>query len=127
MSTPRLDRHPDHVRSGKSIAEQVKLHNNPYPQVEDGEQQNHRNERLAYVMAHFCNWEHGYLKVKRDSSGSDLHLTWTWTLSHAAGSYVYVRCNFWELDFGLDMLSRKILEVDEGTRKPTPDKRNPSH
>lgn len=78
--------------------------------------------KLGEVMFQFMNFDHGYLKVRRSSSGDDLHLTWTWSLGAHSGSYVYVRVSFWEITNGLHMLARKVLEVDDGSRQPSPDK-----
>lgn len=85
-----------------------------------------RERELGCALNQFLAFDHGYLKVRRASLGSDTHLTWTWTLGSHAGTYVYVRVNFWEVAFGLKVLARKVFEVDEGRVRSTPDKRNPS-
>jgi hypothetical protein len=125
MSAPKWNAGGNHTRTRSSRKQDLELHKDPNDEVSNAEQEYDRSQRLYVVMTQIANWDHGYLKLKRDTTGSDLHITWTWTLTRAAGSYVYVRCNFWELDFGLDTLVRKILAVDEGMLKPTPDKRNP--
>lgn len=81
------------------------------------------NHRIITLLEQLTGWDHGYLKMRRGSDGPDLHLTWTWTLGPSTGSYVYARVNFWELEFGLDIITRKVFQVDEGLLKPTVDKR----
>lgn len=64
----------------------------------------------------------GYIKMRMDSDGSANHYTYTWSLGPHAHQYVYVRFNYWELEAALYELLRKILEVEEGKLKPSPDK-----
>lgn len=123
MSIPRIDRHPDHVRSGKRVQGSLPDLEEKGGQESGHEEQHDNSQRLLYVMRHITTWDHGYLKVRRSTDTDDLHLTWTWTITAAAGSYVYVKVSFWDIELGLDMLCRKVFEVDEGVRKPTPDKR----
>lgn len=80
-------------------------------------------ERTLNLLAHFANFDHGYLKWKRDSGGSTLHLTWTWTLGKHAGSYVYAAVEYWRFGYGLEVLAHKLFSVDEGLLMPTVDKR----
>lgn len=63
----------------------------------------------------------GYLKLRRATDSQDLHLTWTWSIGAHAGKYVYVRCEYWRFIFGLELLWRKVLEVEHGSRKASPD------
>jgi hypothetical protein len=79
-------------------------------------------EALTRVMAFFCDHGSGYLKVRRSDPGGDLHLTWTYSGGKYAGTYLYVRVEYWRLLFGLELLERKVLEADGGVRKPTPDR-----
>jgi hypothetical protein len=81
---------------------------------------------LGRIMFQFSNWDHGYLKARRSPLGSDLHLTWTWTMGPHSGSYVYARVEYWRITFGLEVLSRKVFRVDEGLERPSPDRRNPA-
>jgi hypothetical protein len=95
-------------------------------QSQDQEQnykQNAKSHHLSHLIEQMSNWDHGYLKMRRSPDTTDLHLTWTWTLTAASGSYVYVKVDYWDIELGFDMLCRKVFEVDEGVRKPTPDKR----
>lgn len=85
------------------------------------------NGELARCLDQLVNWDHGYFKLRRSSSGAELHLTWTWTLGTHAGSYVYVRVMYWELAYGLQLLSEKVFKADEGQLTPTPDKRGSRH
>lgn len=79
-------------------------------------------EDFAETAAWFADHGGGHLKLRRDGAGSDYHLTWTWSLGKHAGTYVYVRTEHWRYRFGLMLLRRKIEEVEEGIRRPTPDK-----
>lgn len=78
--------------------------------------------RLGYLVTQFTNFDHGFLKMRRSLDSTALHLTWTWSVGPPAGKYVYVTGEYWQLLYLLTVLSQKILEVDEGSRKPTPDK-----
>lgn len=82
---------------------------------------------LQRLLEQIVNWDHGYFKLRRSSTGGDLHLTWTWTLGTHAGSYVYVRVMYWELAFGLQLLAEKVFKADEGKLTPTVDKRGSRH
>lgn len=67
----------------------------------------------------------GYLKVRREVEGPDVHLTWTWSCGVLAGTYVYVRVEHWRIAYGIDVLRGKIYQSEAGTRRPSPDKRYP--
>jgi len=88
-------------------------------------QPGYQSGQLGEIFSTVSMFDHGYLKVRREEGGYQVHLTWTWTLTAAAGCYVYVRCDGSDLVNGLHTLARKILEVDDGHRNPTPDKRGP--
>lgn len=77
---------------------------------------------MGTLMAFFSDHGGGCLKVRRGETGADLHLTWTWSGGRYAGTYVYVRCEYWRLLFGLELLQSKVLEVEAMVRQPTPDK-----
>jgi len=77
---------------------------------------------MSRHMALWCDHDGGYLKIRRASDSADLHLTWTWSLGTNGGKYVYVRCEFWRLLFGLELLYQKVLEVERGLRKASPDR-----
>jgi len=85
----------------------------------------YKSRHLGEILSTISMFDHGYLKIRRELDGYDVHLTWTWTITAAAGKYVYVRVPGSELLDGLTILARKILEVDDGHRQPTPDKRGP--
>lgn len=80
------------------------------------------DREMLTVLRSFSELSHGYLKLRRSSPGDDIHCTWTWTLTRHSGCYVYVRGPFWQLGALLEMLHRKMAEVDNGERKPSPDK-----
>jgi hypothetical protein len=82
---------------------------------------------LGRIMFSFSNFDHGYLKLRRSPLGADLHITWTWTLGPHSGSYVYVRVEFWRITYGLELLARKVFDVDEGKLRPSPDRRNSNY
>jgi hypothetical protein len=77
---------------------------------------------LGRAFRHFCTFNHGYLKVKRDVDGSRIHLTYTFIYGTWARHYVYVAVDYAEIEWGLQLLAGKVWEVDEGVRKPTPDR-----
>lgn len=83
--------------------------------------------RTLALLDQITNWDHGYMKWRRSTLEPSLHLTWTWTLGKHAGCYVYVRVDSWQWEYGLELLSQKVFEVDEGHRTPTPDKRGSAH
>lgn len=80
------------------------------------------DRELLTVFRSFTELSHGYLKLRKASPGDDLHCTWTWTLTKNSGCYVYVRGPFWQVATLLSILLRKVEEVDEGVRRPSPDK-----
>lgn len=73
-------------------------------------------------MFAFSERDNGYFKCRRSADSSDLHLTWTWSLGTHAGSYVYARVEWWKLIEGLTILERKLMEVEAGSLRPSPDK-----
>lgn len=77
---------------------------------------------VGVLLARLCSIEGGYLKARRPSDEEVLHLTWTWTIGKHAQKYVYVRVEWWKLEVGLHLLLQKLLEVEEGNRRPSPDK-----
>jgi hypothetical protein len=99
------------------------LHNHVGDSSSDDSDRRDKSSNLGSIFSCISMFDHGYLKVKRDLDGYQVHLTWTWTVTRAAGSYVYVRVDGSQLLEGMTTLARKILEVDEGSRVPTKDKR----
>lgn len=96
----------------------------PNEHEKEHRKQDEYKQRIYHMVQSLAEWDDGYFKMRRGSDRSQVHLTWTWTLGRHIGCYVYVCVNFWELDYGLDLLGIKIFEVQEGLRKPTPDKRS---
>jgi hypothetical protein len=84
-------------------------------------------QQLARLLDQLVNWDFGYFKLRRATLGGELHLTWTWTLGVHSGSYVYVRVQYWQLTYGLELLSSKVFQVQEGKLIPTVDKRGSRH
>jgi hypothetical protein len=80
------------------------------------------SQLLAELISFYVDHDNGYLKVRRASDSPDLHLTWSWSIGPNAGTYVYVRTEYWRLLFGLELLRTKVLESEEGIRVPTADK-----
>jgi len=78
----------------------------------------------ATVFQYFLHNDEGYLKVKRDTDTKAVHFTWIWTLGKWAHHYVYVRCDYDQAGWGLDLLRDKVLDVAAGSRTPTPDRYN---
>lgn len=70
----------------------------------------------------FVHMDDGYLKVRREVDGMDIHLTWTWTMGKNHRSYVYVRVELGQLGYGLELLLAKVNNVIEGRVMPTPDR-----
>jgi hypothetical protein len=93
-------------------------------EVDQNDEHDKKGARFYQVFTHLVALDHGYLKTRRDGLKFTLHLTWTWTTGKHHGSYVYVAVDLQDFDAGFDMLARKILDVDEGHRLPTPDRRN---
>lgn len=89
------------------------------------EEKKYHNQNLRSVFEDFVNDDEGYLKLRRGLDSQELHLTWTWCNGKFYGCYVYVRCEWWQLDYGLALLVEKRREVNEGRLKPTPDRRSP--
>lgn len=81
-----------------------------------------RAEVLSDAMLFFATHAGGFLKLRRDSTSDDVHLAFTWNLGKPVGTYVYVRIPYYRLAFGLEVLQTKVLEVESGERKGTPDK-----
>jgi len=82
------------------------------------------NEMMT-VAARFRDFIHrddGYLKVKREADASQVHFTWTYTLGQWAKHYLYVRVEYYDVPYGLNLLWQKIEDVDAGRRQPTPDR-----
>lgn len=79
--------------------------------------------RVGEVLQHVCSWGDGYLKLRPDMDGHSVHCTYTWSVGKHRGCYVYVVHSVDCLGEALEILSRKVLEVLDGTRLPTPDKR----
>jgi hypothetical protein len=82
-------------------------------------------EEMLAVGRQFQKFLHrhgGYLKVRRDIDGPDVHLTWTWNSAPLHGTYVYVRVPYWRVGWGLEVLEGKIEQSEAGTRRPTHDK-----
>lgn len=80
-------------------------------------------DALSAAVGFFTEHDNGYLKVRRALDSQDLHLTWTWSVGTWRGSYVYARVEYWRVSFGLELLQSKVLDVEDGLRKPSPDKR----
>lgn len=77
---------------------------------------------VGILFGKLCAIRGGYIKVRMDSLGSTNHFTYTWAVGPHKGCYVYARFEYWELESALHTLLRKVLEVEEGRLKPSPDK-----
>jgi len=77
--------------------------------------------QVAEQFLGFLERDDGYLKVKRDVDGDDVHFTWIWTLGPWTRHYVYVRFPYYQAGIALDLLEQKIAQVGSGLRRPTPD------
>jgi hypothetical protein len=127
MGITRRDPKGDTFKRRPAAAVPLKEPEQPGNQVDASQDDHDKGSRVYYHLSSFTTYDAGYLKLRRESDGPQLHLTWTWTLTRHAGTYVYVRINFWEIDTGLNLLWRKVLEVESGVRKPTADKFKDSH
>lgn len=76
----------------------------------------------GFVFLDFLHRSGGYLKVKRDVDGYNLHLTWTWITGKWQRYYVYVRIEYYCVGLGLSILAEKIDSVESGESVPTPDR-----
>lgn len=74
------------------------------------------------TLMRFVDHQQGSLKITRSQTGEDLHLIFTWTAGPNTGRYVYYCTQYWHVAFGLEVLFQKVLEVDAGIRKSTPDR-----
>jgi len=77
---------------------------------------------LFDAVSFFSEHDDGFLKIRRSLDSADLHLAYTWNTGPHAGSYVYVKTEHWRFTFGLALLKAKVLEAEDGYRKPTPDR-----
>lgn len=80
------------------------------------------SEIVADCMKFFVEHDDGFLKVRRSLDSVDLHVTYSWSSGPHAGCYVYSKVEYWQLAFGLDLVRVKVLEAEEGIRKPSPDR-----
>lgn len=78
---------------------------------------------IGLGFSRFVGLEGGYLKVRRSLDERDVHLTYSWSAGTHQGCYVYVRIEYFRIGYGLDLLWGKVLSVQEGRIRPTPDKR----
>lgn len=83
-----------------------------------------QKETLRNCIDDFTADDMGYLKIRRGLDSQDVHLTWQFSNGKFYGHYVYVRVEWWQIDYGLELLIQKRDEVYQGTRRPTPDKRS---
>lgn len=81
------------------------------------------SEVVHDALQYWLGCDDGGLKLRRAADSNDLHITWTWSLSDLAGTYVYVRVPFYDAPYGLALLRTKKEEAENGTRKSTRDKR----
>lgn len=70
----------------------------------------------------FASLDHGFLKVRHSLDSNVVHCTWTWSTGPNAGRYVYAAGPYHQVDYLLEVLARKLAEVDEGKCKAAPDK-----
>lgn len=98
----------------------------PLPELGYGPTRNTPGELMAVAVwfQKFLHRDNGYLKVRREVDGDDVHFTWTWTYPPYQRSYVYVRYPYYQSKYALEMLERKLMDVEEGIRVPTPDRFN---
>lgn len=81
-----------------------------------------RYVRLGGLVFWFAALDHGFLKIRRSLDSTAVHCTWTWSTGPHAGSYVYATSSYFEVDMVLEILARKLAEVEDGRSKPTRDK-----
>jgi hypothetical protein len=124
MSKPRIDSKGNRLSRDRNLPPSAVDSPNGNADIQQNALLSLSTEANAYhtVLSFFTDHDAGYLKVRRSMPGADLHLTWTWAGGENAGTYVYVRCEYWRILFGLEILRTKVLEVEAGYRRPTADK-----
>lgn len=127
MTKPRVDSDGNRLAKRTPQVEADARHRDSRSHEHDRQEEQRYSEDLAHVLKNFADDDMGFLKVRRGLDTSELHLTWTFCNGPHYGTYVYVKVDYWQLDYGLSLLIEKRDEVYSGLRRSTPDKRNPSH
>lgn len=74
------------------------------------------------ALVWFCWRDDGWLRIVPEPEHNYVWLKWKFTEGKWANHYVMVKCWISEVNEGLETLWRKAEEVDQGDRRPTPDK-----
>lgn len=81
-----------------------------------------RFDDLLRVLRTLATREDGWLRLIPDTLRQEVHLKWKFTRGDYPNHYVYVRIEDMRVHEGLEVLLRKLYEVDTNVRRPTPDK-----
>lgn len=123
MGKRTLSNHPDHVRtvgSQRTLAapnDPLAALPAPSPHRPADNSANALQQALQWLVMRHGGW----LRVIPAPDENAVWLKWKFTSSKWPNHYVMVKCQSWQIAFGVLELQRKIREVDDGERAPTLD------
>lgn len=79
-------------------------------------------EELLHDLRVLATREDGWLRLIPDTDRQQVHLKWKFTRGKWERHYVWVTIEDMRVHYGLQLLLRKLYEVDTGEHKPTMDK-----
>lgn len=79
------------------------------------------NTVLFRVFVWFLNRHDGWLRIVPEDDAQACYLKWKMNTGRWPNHYVMVRCQSWQIEYGLALLQSKLEEVDLGVRRPTQD------
>lgn len=123
MANKRLDRHPDHVRTVASKTPSAKQ--SPAPQALPSSEPLLIDPAslvpLWDALAGFLSRDDGWLRMVPQDHGRVAFWKWKFSRGKHAGSYVMARTDYTDHRRALEILARKVEDVDLGLSRPTPD------
>lgn len=124
MSKRSLSNHPDHVRTTgpkpQSPTATPSYEALPHPSPHRPE--DNAAEALRDAVDWFVLQTDGWMRVVPVPDEHAVWLKWKFTSSRWPNHYVIVKCQSWQVPFGMMELVRKVKEVLAGERAPTLDR-----
>lgn len=84
-------------------------------------EQDENRRRGCSALSHLLLRDDGWLRISPAGDGKTVYLKWKYSRGPWRNHYVMAVGHIWAWDIAIELLERKVAEVDQGSRVPTKD------